>query len=99
MRQAISGNLVYTEAVEQQIAQLFDNEASLLFNSGYDANVGLLSSLPQRGDTVICDELIHASAIDGTRLSYANRFSFKHNDVDSLEAKLKKASGQCYVVI
>ncbi|MFD0749451.1 aminotransferase class I/II-fold pyridoxal phosphate-dependent enzyme [Mucilaginibacter calamicampi] len=95
----ISGNLKYTEAVEQQIAQWFDSEASLLFNSGYDANVGLLSSLPQRGDTIICDELIHASAIDGARLSYANRFSFKHNDVDSLEAKLKNAKGVCYVVI
>jgi 8-amino-7-oxononanoate synthase len=95
----ISGNLTYTENLEQQIAGLFDTEAALLFNSGYDANVGLLSSLPQRGDTVICDELIHASAIDGTRLSYANRFSFKHNDVDSLEAKLKKAGGACYVVI
>jgi len=95
----ISGNLRYTEAVEQQIAQWFDTEASLLFNSGYDANVGLLSSLPQRGDTVICDELIHASAIDGVRLSNANRFNFKHNDIESLESKLKNAKGICYVVV
>lgn len=95
----ISGNLMYTEAVEQQIAQWFDTEAALLFNSGYDANVGLLSSLPQRGDTIICDELIHASAIDGARLSHANRFTFTHNDVDSLESKLRNAKGVCYVVI
>ena len=95
----ISGNLRYTEAVEEQLAQWFSAEASLLFNSGYDANVGLLSSLPQRGDTIICDELIHASAIDGARLSYANRFTFKHNDVESLEGKLKNAKGVCYVVI
>ena len=95
----ISGNLKYTEAVEQQIAQWFGAEASLLFNSGFDANVGLLSCLPQRGDTVVCDELIHASAIDGVRLSNANRFTFKHNDVESLESKLKNAKGLCYVVI
>jgi len=95
----ISGNLIYTEDLEQQIATLFDTEAALLFKSGYDANVGLLSSLPQRNDTIICDELVHASAIDGARLSHANRFSFKHNDIDSLEGKLKNAKGICYVVV
>lgn len=95
----ISGNLVYTESLEEQIAAYFGAEAALLFNSGYDANVGVLSSLPQRGDTVICDELIHASAIDGTRLSHANRYSFAHNDVGSLEARLKNAKGVCYVVV
>ena len=95
----ISGNLTYTEDLEQQIARLFDTEAALLFNSGYDANVGLLSSLPQRNDTIICDELIHASAIDGARLSNANRFNFKHNDIDSLKGKLKNARGICYVVV
>jgi 8-amino-7-oxononanoate synthase len=95
----ISGNLVYTETLEQDIAALFKAEAGLLFNSGYDANVGLLSSLPQRGDTVIADELIHASLIDGARLSHANRYTFKHNDLTSLESKLQHAKGVCYVVI
>jgi 8-amino-7-oxononanoate synthase len=95
----ISGNLAYTETLEQEIATLFKAEAGLLFNSGYDANVGLLSSLPQRGDTVITDELIHASIIDGGRLSHANRYTFKHNDLASLESKLQHAKGVCYVVI
>jgi len=95
----ISGNLAYTETLEQEIAALFKSEAGLLFNSGYDANLGLLSALPQRGDTIITDELIHASIIDGARLSYANRYTFKHNDLDSLEAKLQHAKGTCYVVI
>jgi 8-amino-7-oxononanoate synthase len=71
----------------------------LLFNSGYDANVGLFSSLPQKGDTIIHDELIHASIIDGARLSHANRYTFRHNDLESLEAKLKQAKGIAYVVI
>ena len=95
----ISGNLNYTEDLEKNIAAYHRSEAGLLFNSGYDANVGLFSSLPQRGDTLITDELIHASIIDGARLSYANRYTFKHNDLESLEAKLKQAKGICYVVI
>jgi 8-amino-7-oxononanoate synthase len=95
----ISGNLNYTVDLEKEIAGLFNSEAGLLFNSGYDANLGLFSSLPQRGDTIITDELIHASVIDGARLSYANRYTFKHNDAASLEAKLKQAKGTCYVVI
>ena len=95
----LSGNLQYAEDLEKTIAAHHQYQAGLLFNSGYDANLGLLSSLAQRGDTIILDELIHASAIDGARLSYANRYSFKHNDTDSLEAKLKLAKGKCYVVI
>jgi 8-amino-7-oxononanoate synthase len=95
----ISGNLNYTEKLEHDIAAFHNSEAGLLFNSGYDANVGLFSSLPQRGDTIITDELIHASIIDGARLSYANRYTFKHNDLNSLEAKLKLSSGRCYVAI
>ena len=95
----LSGNLTYTESLEQQIAAFHNSKAGLIFNSGYDANIGLFSSLPQRGDTIITDELIHASIIDGARLSYANRYTFKHNDLDSLEGKLKQANGNCYVVI
>lgn len=95
----ISGNLAYTETLEKEIAFLFNSEAALLFNSGYDANVGLLSSLPQRGDTIITDELIHASVIDGARLSHANRYTFKHNDLAGLEGKLQNAKGTIYVVV
>ena len=95
----ISGNLTYTEDLEKNIAGFHNAETGLIFNSGYDANVGLFSSLPQRGDTIITDELIHASIIDGARLSHANRYTFKHNDLESLESKLKAAKGICYVAI
>lgn len=95
----LSGNSTYAENLEREIAKAHKSEAGLLFNSGYDANIGLFSSVPQRGDTIIHDELIHASIIDGARLSYANRYSFKHNDLDSLESKLKQAKGICYVAI
>ena len=95
----ISGNLTYTEELESKIAAVHQSEAGLIFNSGYDANLGLFSSLPQKGDTIIHDELIHASIIDGARLSHANRYTFRHNDLESLEGKLKQAKGICYVVI
>ncbi|MGI4805648.1 MAG: aminotransferase class I/II-fold pyridoxal phosphate-dependent enzyme [Janthinobacterium lividum] len=95
----LSGNTAFTEDLEQQIARFHQAEAGLIFNSGYDANLGLFASLPQRGDTIITDELIHACIIDGARLSLANRFSFKHNDLDDLEKKLKNAKGICYVAV
>jgi 8-amino-7-oxononanoate synthase len=95
----LTGNSTYINDLEKQIAAMHYAESGLIFNSGYDANIGLFSSLPQRGDTIITDELIHASIIDGCRLSYANRFTFKHNDLNNLEEKLKHATGVCYVAI
>lgn len=95
----LSGNSNYTEETESFIAGIHGCEAGLIFNSGYDANLGLFSSLPQRGDTIIMDEFAHASMIDGARLSFANRYTFKHNDLHSLEEKLKLAKGNCYVGI
>jgi 8-amino-7-oxononanoate synthase len=95
----LSGNTIYVEELERSIANFHKAEAGLIYNSGYDANIGLFSSLPQKGDTIILDELSHASIIDGARLSFANRFTFKHNDLQSLEEKLQHAKGNIYVVI
>jgi 8-amino-7-oxononanoate synthase len=95
----LSGNTAYAEKLEQDIAAYHQSETGLMYNSGYDANVGLFSSLPQKGDTIIMDELAHASIIDGARLSFANRYNFRHNDLESLEEKLKHAKGNCYVVV
>lgn len=95
----LAGNTNYAEELEKSIAARHGYEAGLIYNSGYDANLGLLSALAQRGDTIITDELVHASIIDGARLSYANRYSFKHNDINSLQNKLQHAKGTTYVVI
>jgi 8-amino-7-oxononanoate synthase len=84
----LAGNTKFIEELEQEIADFHGAEAGLIFNSGYDANVGLLSSIPQKNDFLITDELIHASMIDGARLSYATRLRFKHNDVEDLERKI-----------
>lgn len=90
----ISGNSVFTEQVEQELADFFKGETALLFNSGYDANLGLLSCIPQKNDIVIYDEHIHASMRDGIRLSFAKSYGFQHNSLEDLEKKLQiKPSG------
>jgi 8-amino-7-oxononanoate synthase len=95
----LSGNSAYALNLEEELAFLFKSEKTVLMNSGYNANTSLLSALPQKGDTIIYDELIHASLKDGYRLSFASRFPFKHNDLEDLEAKLKKGKGDLFVVI
>ena len=78
----ISGNYdLYTE-VENQIAKFQKADSALVFNSGYDANIGLFSAVPQRGDVIIFDEYIHASIRDGITLSNAKAFKFKHNNLN-----------------
>ena len=95
----ISGNHKVTEEVEVFLAEYYNAESALIFNSGYNANIGFFSSLPQRGDTIIYDELIHASIRDGIKLSNANSFSFEHNDLISLERKIKNAKGHVWIAV
>lgn len=86
----LSGNhKLYTE-VEKQLAKLHNSETALVFNSGYDANIGFFASVPQRGDIILYDEFIHASIRDGIQLSNAKSFKFKHNDLTHLEELLKR---------
>lgn len=94
----LSGNYDLIEEVEKEIAKFHDADAALIFNSGYDANIGLLSSVPQRGDTILYDYLSHASLRDGIRLSFAQSHSFIHNDLNDLEKKLNQANGNIFVV-
>ena len=95
----LSGNKHYHEAVEAYMADYFRAEATLLYNSGYMANLGVLSSVPQRGDTVILDELSHMCIKEGVRLSRANYYNFKHSNLMDLQAKLKKARGNKFIVV
>lgn len=86
----ISGNSFLFQETEKEIATFHQSEASLIYNSGYDANLGLLSSVPQKSDLIISDELIHASLIDGIRLSFATHYKFKHNDLSDLKQLLQR---------
>lgn len=94
----LAGNYPLIEEAEEIIAAFHDAESGLIFNSGYDANIGLLSSVPQRGDTILYDYLSHASIRDGIHLSFAESFSFRHNDLTDLEEKLRKGKGHKFVV-
>lgn len=95
----ISGNSNLHESLEQDLAHYFASEAALLYNSGYDANLGLLSCMADRSDTIIYDEHAHASMRDGLRLSPSRSFSFKNNNLESLEQKLTAATGKVFVVV
>lgn len=94
----IAGHHQVFDELEEYAANYFHSEDALYFSSGYDANVGLFSCLLSKGDTYLYDQLSHASIKDGIRLSHANSFSFKHNDVNDLRRKLKKATGDVVVV-
>lgn len=95
----LSGNSIEANTCEDTLARFFQVESALVFNSGYAANVGVFSSLPQRGDTILYDESVHASIRDGIRLSFAKAISFAHNDVEDLQQKIKKAEGTVYIAV
>lgn len=87
----LTGHTEYVHALEEQIAHFHGFEAGLLFNCGFMANQGLLSTILEENDTVFFDSCIHASTYTGIRLSKAKAFPFRHNDLFHLEQRLKQA--------
>jgi glycine C-acetyltransferase len=86
----IAGTMSVHEELERRLAEFKHTEASLVLQSGFTANVGVLQSLVKEGDVIISDELNHASIIDGIRLSKAERSIYKHRDLDDLQRHLEK---------
>jgi 8-amino-7-oxononanoate synthase len=95
----LSGNKPYHESLEQQLGNYFNAEAFLLFNSGYVANIGLLSCIPQKGDVILLDEYAHICMKEGARLSRAEHYSFKHNDLKDLERRLQRVKAEHVFVV
>lgn len=95
----ISGDSEYADELEHMIANFHHAETGLLFHSGYDANVALMATLPHRHDTVLYDEYVHASIRDGLRMNPCRSFSFKHNDIESLKARMNEVRGTVYIVV
>ncbi len=84
----LNGTLDIHIELEEKIANFVNKDAALVFSTGYQVNLGVISALPGRHDFVILDELDHACIYDGSRLSFAKMKKYKHNDMDSLEKVL-----------
>lgn len=95
----VMGNSSYTSETEHEIAAFHGAETALLLKSGWDANGAIMSAIPQRGDVIVYDELIHASFHEGMKLTRAStKISFKHNDVDDFRQTLTRVR-QSYPLI
>ncbi len=95
----LSGNHTVYQEAEKCIAQFHQVPAALIFNSGYDANVGFFSAVPQKGDLILYDELCHASIRDGIQLSNAKAYKFQHNDLEDLERLLVRHSDTTIYIV
>lgn len=95
----LSGHSLQYENLEKEIAEFHKFPAALIFNSGYAANIGLISCLAAEGDSIVFDEYIHASIRDGIKLSKASGIKFKHNNIIDAEEKLKEAKGKIWLLV
>src|SRR4051812_6729006 len=95
----ISGNMSLHERLEKRLAAFSGYEAALLFGSGYLANLGTVGALAGRGQVVFSDELNHASLIDGCRISRAERFIYRHADLEHLSWGLRKERSQGGLIV
>jgi 8-amino-7-oxononanoate synthase len=98
----ISGNHSLYSITEDYISTFHEADSALIFNSGYDANVGFFNCVPQRNDIILYDELCHASIRDGVQLSNAKSYKFEHNDIEDLERIINRCQTELvevYVVI
>ncbi len=86
----IVGNMLIHEELEKLLAEFKREEAAFIYQSGFNCNAGTIQAVTEKGDLIISDELNHASIIDGTRLSKADKKIFKHSDIDHLEQILKE---------
>lgn len=94
----LNGDSAVAHLAEKFLADFFGSESALIFNSGYTANVALMSALPSRTSTVLYDEKIHASIRDGIRMNGCRAWSFRHNDLKHLEELLSKCTNEIWVV-
>ena len=95
----LNGNTALHERLETELAALCGKEAALVFPTGYQTNLGVISSLVMRGDVVFIDKLDHASIVDGAAMCGGDVVRFRHNDLDHLEAKLRLAAGRGKLIV
>ena len=88
----LNGTLDLHKELEKKLAKFLGKEDATIFSTGYQANLGFISTIAGRNDIIFSDKENHASIYDGIKLSYAEMVRFEHNDMEDLEDKLKKAS-------
>lgn len=94
-----TGNHSLYQIAESFMAQFHEVESALIFNSGYDANLGFFSAVPQENDVVLYDELCHVSIKDGIAMSKAKSYSFVHNDFEDLEKYILKLPDRIIYIV
>ena len=95
----LNGTLDLHEMLETRLADFFGKEAALVFSTGYQANLGLISCLVGRGDVVLLDKLDHASIVDGAKMSYGETQRFNHANLDQLELLLQRNGDKGVMII
>lgn len=86
----LNGTLDLHLQLEKELAEFVGKEDAIIYSTGFQVNLGVVSCVTGREDYIICDELDHASIVEGRRLSFSTTLKFKHNDMESLEKELKK---------
>jgi len=97
---SVSGSIDLYEKLEAAVARYKGYKKGLIFPTGYMANIGIVSTIPGKGDVIFSDELNHSSLIDAMRLSYAKKVIYRHRDAGDLERKLKRhaTQGKSFVI-
>ncbi len=95
----LNGTLALHEELEERLAHFLNKEAVLIYSTGFQVNVGVIPTLTFRNDYILMDELVHASIIEGSRLSLAKSLKFRHNDMESLEKKLQLCPDDAFKLI
>lgn len=94
----LSGNDKSYQTLEKKLAKHKSQSASLVYPTGYMANLGIISSISQKGDQIVSDELNHASIIEACKLSKAKLTVYKHNDISDIEKKVKRVKGRKFII-
>ena len=95
----LNGTLDLHLEFEKELAEFVGKEDAIIYSTGFQVNLGVVSCVTGREDYIICDELDHASIVEGRRLSFSNTLKFKHNDMESLEKELQKCKPESIKLI
>ena len=88
----LNGTLDLHLALEKELAEFVGKEEAIIYSTGFQVNLGVVSCVTGRNDYILCDELDHASIVEGRRLSFSTAVKFKHNDMEDLERELQKCA-------